>query len=1082
MRAMAEERRLVTVLFADVTGSTALGESIDPEALRGLLARFFGAAQEIVQSHGGTVEKFIGDAVMAVFGLPQAHGDDAARAINAALQLRDRVRDDPALGERLPIRLGINTGEVVASRQPDSAGDFLVTGDAVNVAARLQQSAEPWAIVAGERTVRAAGGGFQFGPLVRQEARGKSLEVHAAVVLGRLESHLRQRLPLVGRDGDLAQLRLVAQRAVGERRPFLVTLLAPAGTGKTRLLEEFLDGRDGIAREARVAIAQCLPYGQRLTYWPLRSLLQGLADLGDDLPPERLRAAIQEWLQALGDDSAEHSAELLAATIGATESDVADQSAIFSAWRHSIELAATREPLILVIEDLHWSSDSLLDLIEFVLQPHGDLPLLMVAMARPELVDRRPTWGGGRRNYLSLALDPLDDSAVEKLVANLLDGPSPEIVRGVVARADGNPFYAGEIVRSIVERVADLSDPAAVAAAMAALPDTVQATVLARLDVLPGPARRLVQVGSIFGRSFRQAGVLALDPGLHDEAETSLSALSDRDLLRPVGQDTFAFRHILIREVANSTLTRSERASLHASAAAWLEAGTDDAEAIAELIAYHYREAVTLRQEIGLPVEPEIKSRAVKWLTRAAELASAAAANLEASRHLRAAIELAEKDELPELYLRLGGAYGGGDEGASAYAEAYRLGLELGRGPDLLLSALSSELGTVMRWHASIAHQRTEAEIATLRARAASLLEDATEERSRAMYYVSEGFYPFWLSNSVRVPTPEENQRSEQHARRGLEIAERLGDASLISAALDSLTTSAGFLDVARILELSQRRVAMGDRLSLTERLDAHQMVAWGNCLLGEYADAARLSRAGTSLVLPGQSSNFTLAVASWLPVALAQLGQWDDVNQAAERAVAFWSEADTPAPGFGLQGFLSALWVARAQRNRDQIDRWGELSERIASRFEESNPTHALLAMARLDFSGMAAIVSNWNRYSMRLQHMERVVGTCVDHGQRLPLDALNEMVEASSRGDLRPLEAQVRRARGVQEAREDDLRTSLRLYQEMAATPHIARLETELGRLTGDDALVESGLRRLEALGDLDQLSRAGVPLQET
>ena len=262
MRAMAEERRLVTVLFADVTGSTALGESIDPEALRGLLARFFRAAQEIVQSHGGTVEKFIGDAVMAVFGLPQAHGDDAARAINAALQLRDRVRDDPALGERLPIRLGINTGEVVASRQPDSAGDFLVTGDAVNVAARLQQSAEPWAIVAGERTVRAAGGGFQFGPLVRQEARGKSLEVHAAVVLGRLESHLRQRLPLVGRDGDLAQLRLVAQRAVGERRPFLVTLLAPAGTGKTRLLEELLDGRDGIAREARVAIAQCLPYGR----------------------------------------------------------------------------------------------------------------------------------------------------------------------------------------------------------------------------------------------------------------------------------------------------------------------------------------------------------------------------------------------------------------------------------------------------------------------------------------------------------------------------------------------------------------------------------------------------------------------------------------------------------------------------------------------------------------------------------------------------------------------------------------------------------------------------------------------------
>jgi class 3 adenylate cyclase len=1084
MRGMAEERRLVTVLFADVTSSTALGESIDPEALRGLLGRFFNTAREIVQSHGGTVEKFIGDAVMAVFGLPQAHGDDAARAIAAALELRDRVRDDPGLGDRLPIRLGINTGEVVASRQPESPGDFLVTGDAVNVAARLQQTAEPWTIIAGERTVRAAGDGFEFGPPMRQEARGKSVEVQAAVVLGRSQTHLRRRLPLVGRDGDLAQLRLAAQRAVGERRPFLVTLLAPAGTGKTRLLEEFLDVRDGLAGDARVAIAQCLPYGQRLTYWPLRSLLQGLADLPDDMPPERLRPAIQAWLNALGDDSAEHSAELLAATLGATDSDVADQSAIFSAWRRSIELAAAREPLILVIEDLHWSSNSLLDLIEYVLQPHGELPLLMIALARPELVDRRPGWGGGRRNYLSLALDPLDDPAVEKLVANLLDGPSPDIVRGVVARADGNPFYAGEIVRSIIERVPDLSDPVAVRNALAALPDTVQATVLARLDVLPVPARRLLQVGSIFGRSFRRAGVLSLEPGLEADADPSLEALVDRDLLRPAASDAFTFRHILIREVANSTLTRTERATLHASAAGWLEAETAEPDAIAELIAYHYREAVTLRQEIGLPVEPELKARAVEWLTRAAELAGAAAANLEASRHLRAAIELAERDDLPELYVRLGGAYGGGDEGAAAYAEAYRLGVQLGRGPDFLLQALSSELATVMRWHASIAHQRTEPEIAALRSRAAELLEKASDERSRAMYYISEGFYPFWLSNSVRVPTDDEKASSGEHARLGLEMAERLDDASMMSAALDSLTSSFGFEDVNVILDLSSRRVAMGDRITLTERMDAHHMVAWANCLLGEFAEAARLSRSGTALVLPGQSSNFTLAVAVWLPYSLAQLGQWDDVIPAAERAMTYWSEADTPAPGFGLHGLYSALWVARARHNRDQVDRWSELVERIALRFEENNPTHALIALARMDLAGLVAIVANWNRYSMRLQHLDRALGTCVDYGQRVSLEALDSIVEIANRGGLRPLEAQARRARGVQEAREDDLRASLRLFEEMASVPHIGRVEIELGQLVGDQTLVASGLARLESLGDLDQLDRvrkSGVAVPE-
>ena len=277
---MSDERRVVTVLFADVTGSTALGETLDPEDLRALLSRYYAIAKDVVAAHGGTVEKFIGDAVMAVFGLRRAHGDDAVRALSAAMELRDRVRSDPRLGERMPIRLGVNTGDVVASRDLGS-DDFLVTGDAVNVAARIQQTASPWSVVAGERTVRAARSEFRFGAPQRVDAKGKSEPLSVFELLGRAHS-IAGRGPIFGRDADLAQMDLVARRAFDEQRPFLVSVIAPAGTGKTRVLEEFLDHLRESAPEARVAVAQCLPYGQRLTYWPLRAVLFRIVGVDED--------------------------------------------------------------------------------------------------------------------------------------------------------------------------------------------------------------------------------------------------------------------------------------------------------------------------------------------------------------------------------------------------------------------------------------------------------------------------------------------------------------------------------------------------------------------------------------------------------------------------------------------------------------------------------------------------------------------------------------------------------------------------------------------------------------------------------
>src|SRR3990170_1882480 len=526
---MTEERRLVTVLFADVTGSTALGELLDPEVLRLLLGRFYGIAKESVAAHGGTLEKFIGDAVMAVFGLPTAHGDDAERALAAALELRDRVRSDPQLGVHLPIRVGVTTGEVVAARDI-SAGDFLITGDAVNIAARLQQSADPWTVWCSERTARAAAHAFEFGATAEVQVKGKSQPLVAAPVQGRARRPVPKRIPLVGRDADLEQLELVARRAFTERRAFLVSLIAPPGVGKTRLVEEFLERLPSLAPHAATAISQCLPYGQRLTYWPLRQVLFRLVGIPDEAGPETIREAAAAWTADAGVDDAHRVAEFLSATVGAGESEMGDRDALFAAWRTLIETAARGRPLVLIFEDLHWSADSLLDLVEFVMQPRGDSPVLILALTRPELLDRRPTWGGGRRNYVSLAMEPLTDEAVAQLISHLMAQPSPRVQSLIVQRAEGNPFYAGEIVRSLMERMPPGADDDMIAGALTQLPDTVQATVLARLDLLDATERRILQLGSVFGRTFRPQGIAALAPQLALETAVALNRLIDKDL------------------------------------------------------------------------------------------------------------------------------------------------------------------------------------------------------------------------------------------------------------------------------------------------------------------------------------------------------------------------------------------------------------------------------------------------------------------------------------------------------------------------------------------------------------------------
>ena len=1064
---MAEERRVVTVLFADVAGSTALGDALDPEDVRVLLRRYYDVAREIVIEHGGILEKFIGDAVVAVFGFPHTHDDDPQRALAAALTLRDRVRADPGLGERLPIRLGINTGEVVAARE-SATGDFPLSGDAVNVAARLQQAADSWGILCGERTVASIRAGFSFGPTIAIEARGKTQPIRALALLGRAALlPVAARTPLIGRGPDLQQLELVAGRAFHELRPFMVSVIAPAGVGKTRLLEEFLDRLTSIEPRATVAIAQCLPYGQRLTYWPLRGVLYRLIGVSDDAMPGAVRGAIRAWLGGSGLEALDREAELLAATVGAGEAEATDRSSLLAAWRTFFEIASRRAPLVLVFEDLHWSSDSLLDLFEFVMQPRGDLPLLMIALTRPELLDRRPGWGGGRRNYVSISLEPLNDRETAQLINRLLEGCSPELVDRIVRRAEGNPFFAGELIRSVAER-----------GGTDQLPDTVQATVLTRLDQLGAEERRIIQLGSVFGRAFRPPGLLALEPTIVN-VDDVIEQLVEKDLLRLTGSDIFAFRHILIREVAYQTLTRAERGRLHAAAAEWLEGLAGEREdSMAELIAFHYREAagIASAQRPNEPQSLEVRKKAVEWLSRATEVAAAATATIEGSRHLRGAIEFAQAHRLPDLYQRLGEIAESSDIAIPAYQTALRLSREQGRPPEQELQIVTGLLSIYTRSQGSVADRLSVEAMRDFRQEAARLAARVTDEHMLARYMAADAFYPFWMLGSRTPPSDVDLAEADAKAEKALVIARRLDDPNLESMALDALSGTAQIRgDWRQGREYARRRLTFQDRLNMVEKVDAHSMVAWSSALLGDLDEADRVTAQGLAQVQPGQVPAWTLHIVVWRIYALTLLGRWDEALLMGERARQLWLESGKPSAGYAVRGFMAVIDVARARQDDRLAESYREILDTILMAFPADSQFHRWLGYGTTDLRPITEALSQMARTATGFpERAERGLNLLLDAGEPLPADRLGELLRRAEAGHFRPLGAQARRGLGIVGRDREMLTRSLALWEEIGAAPYAARVRCERAFLSGDAAELDKGLADLERLGDRLQVAR--------
>ena len=649
---MPEERKLVTILFADVTGSTSLGESLDPEDVRALMGRYYEHAQAVIGRYGGTVEKFIGDAVMAVFGLPIAHEDDAERALSAALALRSATQQDAFLGESFQLRMGVNTGEVMATTDA-TRSDFLVSGDTVNVAARLQQNAYPDEIVASERTAQAARMGFLFEEPREILAKGKQLPMHIFPLRERRAIRLVERPPLVGRKQDLLQLEILRERTLEEERPQWVSIIAPAGIGKTRLLEEFLERLDP-AEGFRVAFARCQPYGETMAYVPLQGLLHDL--LNAEVNKEEITIRFRQG--GYRDEDATRLAERVLATLGRENEGSAsiDRELIFSAWCLLIETLSRQSPHLLFFENLHCASDSLLDLVEHITSLRSSASLLFITSSRPELLDRRPDWGGGRQNFASLALQPLSAKRNRELVRRLAPDLPEAVSEKIAERAGGNPFFAQELVRGLTER--GLGGQSATADV---LPDTVHAAVLARLDLLAKGEREVLQVASVVGRTFTSDLFLSVLPAYNAEEITgALNGLLARDMLAQVAGGAYTFHHGLILDITYGTLSRAERIRLHkVIAASLLERADDRIDECVELLAYHYLKAVQLAKRSAVPQKLEVETeRAIKFQVRVGELACRADAFGEALVAFQHAISLAGDAEKVALYEKLGDSLG----------------------------------------------------------------------------------------------------------------------------------------------------------------------------------------------------------------------------------------------------------------------------------------------------------------------------------------------------------------------------------------------------------------------------------------
>ena len=900
------ERKVVTVLFCDLVGFTSRAEEMDPEDVAAVLAPYHARLREELERYGGTVEKFIGDAVMALFGAPTAHEDDPERAVRAALAIRDFAEH-----EGIELRVGITTGEalVTLGARPE-AGETMATGDVGNTAARIQAAAPVNGVLVSQKTCDATKHAIDYADAEPVEAKGKARPVLVSEAIRAAPLQERTHTtPLVGREEELEQLRAALVRMRDERKAQLVTVVGPPGIGKSRLVYELSQPNGSLSwRKGR-----CLPYGDGVTFWALGEIVKVQVGILESDSPEQAEAK----LVAAVDDSwvVAHLRPLVGA--GEGRETLGDRRAeAFGAWRRFLTTLAEEQPLALVLEDIHWADDGLLDFVAHLLEWAQESQLLLLCTARPELLERRPGWGANDPRALTIPLSPLSDEQTGRLLSALVVGEASD---ELVARAAGNPLYAEQYARLVVEG-GSLEEP----------PESVQGIIAARLDGLPAEEKALVQDAAVIGRVFWRGAVAALGGDDRWSVEERLLALERRELVRRErgssveGEMQYAFRHILLRDVAYAELPRAERADKHVRAATWIDS-LGRSEDHTELLAHHYVAAIEYARAAGRETV-ELSERARLALRAAGERALGLGAFTAAVRHYRAALELWPADDAERPYLLL--PYGRALRWAEDRGEN-----ELAEGRDLLIAA--GDPGTAAEADlllADIAVNRGHLQRASEHLdQASALVGDVEASRSKA--YVLGHLARFRM---MRGSYEDALQLGQQ----ALRIADEMGLDELRPHVLNTVGLArvhcddpAGVADLERSVELALDLNAVPDILRGYNNLAA----AFG--LQGDLRRSHDALEDGLRAAerfgewVPAQ------AVRANLTVPLYELGDWDEALRIAEE---FITEVESGEPSVHVAGPLETR--AEIRLARDDIG--GALADARA-RVEHERQTASPFALA---------------------------------------------------------------------------------------------------------------------------------------
>jgi class 3 adenylate cyclase/tetratricopeptide (TPR) repeat protein len=1088
--APSAERRLVSVLFADLVGFTTLSESRDSEEVRELLSRYFDTSRRLIELYGGTVEKFIGDAVMAVWGTPTATEDDAERAVRAALDLVAAVS---ALGDEvgapeLKARAGVLTGEAAVTIGAEGQG--MVAGDLVNTASRVQSAAEPGMVYVGESTRRSTEQTIVYAEAGSFELKGKEgltpLWTAQRVVSGLRGSLKSQGLeaPFVGRDRELRQIKDLFHASAEERKAHLVSVSGIAGIGKSRLAWEFYKYFDGIAETVYWHRGRCLSYGEGVTYWALADMVRMRCRIAEDEEPAsalgKLHATLEEHI--LDREERDFLEPRLAHLLGLAEHKARDQQDLFAAWRLFFERLAETYPTVLAFEDMQWADASLLDFVEYLLDWSRSYPIFVVTLARPELVERRPTWGAGQRSFTSLYLEPLSQHAMEELLTGLVPGLPSEVRDRILTRAEGIPLYAVETVRTLLDRgllvqegsVYRLTGPVEALE----VPETLHALIAARLDGLSAEERRLLQDAAVLGKTFTRDALAALGGG-DVEIEPLLTALARKEVLgvqadpRSPEHGQYGFLQDLVRHVAYEMLSKRERCSRHLAAAEYLHSAfAADEDEVVEVIASHYLAA----QETAPNAEgaAEIGRKAQAMLVRAGERAASLAAAAEARRYFEQAAELA--DDRSDKATLLGRA--GEMAGRAADAQSARRLLE----ESIELYELQGDTHAAARilWRLArvdiAAGHRNEA--ITRGERAFSVISEDEPDEDLAQLAARLAL-AYWFSGDL--------ERAAERAELALDIAEAHAYPEALAIALRAkagVVHSRGHAREAGALLKEALQIALDN--DIVEQAGFCYFWLSDRCFQRDaYADALGYLDEALALArrLGDRPSEWSVLAERTYP--LFMLGRWDDALAESEEFTQ--EEVDVGGTMMSLldgaggvhvqRGDLEAarrllFMFARHEESTDVQELAGYLSSRASLHRAEGRLPEALSdGEAAIEVGRTLGITAQSAKQGI-VEAVEAAMGL----GDSAKIEELLANVEGVPIGSRPPyLDAQVRRFRARLGSDPAGYEAAAHRFRELGLPFWLAVTLLEHGELTGDESSLAEAREIFEDLEATPWLERA-------